>query len=439
MRKILTIAAVLALAGCGGGGGGSSTTPTGPSPSTAPSTTPSSKYVTPTFTIKIPARGSKMKNAIVKNPKYISSNVLSVVITLTADSVGIAPGSINGNPATTSVPANSCNSGCTVNGPPSPPGTDSFTVVTYNNAVPASGAALNAGQANVQTINAGQSNGVTITLGAIPATLQVNNVFTPTAGHQGTPQTTTVSIQAADASGVTIPTSQSPAVFYADATGAPLSVKLTDPDTNQHGSCLVPSGSSTCTSGSPTFVLFSGPDTTNVLSYDGLAENAVTLSATASTATTATATFQPNLVTPAFMNALGTPSGVALAGPAEIDLFVDSTLGGIGSTGSETFSEAGWTESPYNNALTFNTTGACTAGAGLATAISQFATVSAGTNSTTNGTPFTATSIASSPTPGSCPVTITDGLTGNSTDSSNTLTVTYSTSSISASAKHRHN
>ncbi|MBV8371528.1 MAG: hypothetical protein JO036_21670 [Candidatus Eremiobacteraeota bacterium] len=433
MRKILILATVLALAGCGGGGGGSSQ----PQPPPVPTAAPNGPFYTPQFTIVVPSGGKSGSSAKVKSsartPNYVSSGTLSVQITLTADSVGIAPNTITGNPATTVIPANSCNSGCTVNGPPSPPGTDSFLIVTYDNNVPASGHPLNAAQLNNVTITAGQNNPQSVTLGAIPKTLSVSGV--PTGGGAFTAgtasQAANVSVVAVDAAGVTIPTGHTPNVFYVDATGTAINVTLSDPDTGQHGSCVINTGTSTCTTGAATSVTFSGPDVTRVLAYDGLAENDVTLTASASTATNGTAIFEPKLNAPVFNGSQATPSGVALSGSPEIDLFATS---GIGSTGSESFTESGWTNAPYGHALTHAETGACT---GTATSMSQIATISTGANDTTNGTPFTAT-VVGSPVTGSCPSTISDGLSGNGTDGSATLTVTYTTSSISASAKHRH-
>jgi hypothetical protein len=423
MRKILTLVAIVALAGCGGGGGGSNA-PAPASPTTAP-VTPAGKLVTPMFFIKIPAHGKSSGKA--RRPQYVASTVLSVSVALTADSVGISTGTLANNPAVTTVPAGTCNSGCSIAGPPSPPGTDSFTVVTYD-AGAAAGSALNAGQLNNVAISAGSANSETITLGAIPATLSLSNVPMPGVGsfNAGTQsQSTAVSVIADDADGNVIPTSQSPAVFYVDATGAAINVTVSDPDTNAHGSCVVPSGTSTCTTGAATSATLAGPDGTASLAYDGLAENPVTITATASTATSGTAPFQPNLNAPAFNSSQAAPSGVALTSGAEIDLFNTS---GTGSTGSESFTELGWTGSPYAHALSIIGTPACT----------SIATVSAGSNDTTNGTPFTATVVAS-PTAGLCTATVGDGLSSNTTDSTATLTVTYTTSGISANGKHRRN
>lgn len=429
MRKIVSLFAVLALAACGGGGGGTTSNTAAP-PTAAPTTAQQGAYVTPQFTLRIPARANSAKG---RTPQYVSSATLSVVITLTADSVGITPGTIAGNPATTSIAAGACTSGCTVNGPPTPPGTDSFTVVTYDNAVPGSGHAINAAQVNGATVTAGQSNAQSVTLGAIPATFAINLV--PTTWSAGTPsQSHNVSAQGVDGHGDLIPAGQTPAVKYVDSSGNPITITLSDPDITPHGTCLGTSGPSTCTTGAATSGSFTGPDDLASFNYDGLAENPVTLTASATGATSATASFQPILSAPSFNGTQATPSGVALTGSAEIDLFAPS---GIGSTGSESFTEAGWTGAPYSHALTFaNTPGTCTSGTGLATSMSQIATISAGANNTTNGTPFTAT-IVGSPTSGSCPSTISDGLTSNTTHASATVTVTYTTSSVSASSKLR--
>jgi len=439
MRKILSLVAVLALAACGGGGGSA---PTSPPPPAQPTAAPSGNLVTPQFTIVVP---SKKSSGTQRKPNYVSSGTLSVQITLTADSIGIPTNTISGNPATTTIASGSCNSGCNVSGPPSPPGTDSYLIVTYDNAVPASGNALNAGKITGVTITAGQNNPESVILGAIPNTLSIVGVPTGgtalTAGTQS--QHATISVSASDASNTPIPTGATPNVFYVDATGALLNVTVSDPDTNPHGSCVVASGTSTCTGAALTSITFGGPDATGVLAYDGLAENPVTLTASATTATSATASFQPKLNAPAFVSAQATPAPVALTSKAEVDLFATS---GIGSTGSESFSESGWTDSVYNHALISATTAACTSGAGLAATMADIATISVGANSTTTGTPFTATVILDipngKPKPGSCPATISDGL-GTSTGGSNTtggsatLTVTYTTSSIGASSKHR--
>ncbi|HEY0393581.1 MAG TPA: hypothetical protein VGD01_03715 [Candidatus Elarobacter sp.] len=435
MRKTLTLAAIVALAGCGGSGGGG-TAPQQPTPTTAP--IQQGSFVTPQFTIRIPARTSSGKD---RKPQFVSSHTASVKITLTADSAGIATGSIP--PVTTDISPTCGAAGCTatVNGPPSPPGTDSYLVVTYDGAG-ATGNALNAAQLNGVTVTAGTANSQSITLGAIPAGGTLSVAALPTTWHAGTAgQNANLSISAVDAHGDTIPAGQTPNVLFVDAAGNAVSVTVTDPDTSLHGTCVATSTSS-CTSGASTSVTFSGPDVTQKFNYDGLAENPVTLTAAITGATSGTAAFQPILNAPVFNSSKATPAGVALSSSPEIDLFA-TTL--VGSTGTESFTESGWTNAPYNNALTFANTGACTSGAGIsATSMSDIAVISVGSNSTTDGTPITATTktTGGAPKAGSCPSTISDGLgttTGgsNTTGSSITLTVTYTTLSVTGQSKRR--
>ena len=424
MRKILTFVAVLALAGCGGGGGGSAPAPTPQQPQ--PSTQPQGTLVTPQFILKIPQRTDSKSRA----PKYVSSATLSVVVTLTADSVGITPGTISGNPATTTVSAGSCSSGCTVNGPPTPPGNRFVHRRDVRQRCAGERPRAQRGPAQQRDDQHGTNNVETIMLGAIPVTLSLSNVPSGAgslaAGTTG--QSTAISVVATDGHGDTIPTAQSPSVSYVDATGAPINITVTDPDTSQHGSCLVNSGTSSCTSGAATSVTITSPDDTRSLAFDGLAENPVTITASATgtgVSTSTTANFEPVLQTPVFNSSPATPAGVALSGSAEIDLFAPS---GIGSTGTEYFTESGLTNSPYNSALTVSVPGGC----------STIATASAGSNDTTNGTPIIAT-VVGSPVAGSCTMTVSDGLSLNSTEKSTSLTVTYTTSSVNANAKHRHN
>ena len=90
-----------------------------------------------------------------------------------------------------------------MSGPPSPPGTDSYRIQTFD-AAGGTGSELNAAQLNNVTITAGQANSETVTLGAIPATLTLSNVPLPGAGSfsAGTQsQSTAVSVIADDADG----------------------------------------------------------------------------------------------------------------------------------------------------------------------------------------------------------------------------------------------
>ncbi len=81
-------------------------------------------------------------------------------------------------------------------------------------------------------------------------------------------------------------------------------------------------------------------DTESVkLHYAGLAENVKTITAAATGATNQTANFQPTL------QAITPSSGT------EIDLYVPGDVGGTGSSGSQTFTEAGFTGATYQQSF----------------------------------------------------------------------------------------
>ena len=165
-----------------------------------------------------------------------------------------------------------------------------------------------------------------------------------------------------------------------------------------------------------------------------MAENPQTITASATTATSGTATFQPNLHPP-IATGSGTPNGVvedpAGSTTAQINLF---TTSGIGSTGTVPFGEAGWTNDPYDHQLSVLAgTDTCSNGGPLLTTV---ATVTAGSNGATQATPITATVVAS-PTAGDCSISVGDGLSSNTTDAVATLTVTYTTAGIGVNGHRR--
>lgn len=137
------------------------------------------------------------------------------------------------------------------------------------------------------------------------------------------------------------------------------------------------------------------------LNYTGIAVNPVTLTASATSATTQTASFSPSL------------SSIVYSGPVnsssnpEIDLYATS---GTGSTFTFTASQAGWTGTTYGNLLigTIPASGTC----------SNFATITQ--PSSDSSSTYTVTAIGS-PSVGSCTI----GLGGFS--SNITVTITYST------------
>jgi hypothetical protein len=417
MRKILTILALLALAGCGGGGGGS-TTPASSNPAPPP---PNSSLVTPSFTLVFPPPGKGSSAA--RKPQYVNgTSTLSVSITLVSNNG--TPTTVTNPTVTTNVNGTSgtpCNPSCTVSGPPSPPGTDRYTVSTFD-AINGSGNTLSTATKDF-TIVAGSGNtGLSITLFGVVKSLSIGAPAAPNAGT--TPADATLSVSALDAAGGTITGTygdNSTGAGYISnlaLNGTPVTVTINE--TNALGATLVAGGSTPgATQNSTTSVTLHNDTDTVKLHYAGLAENVKTITASATGATNGTTNFQPTL------QAITPSSGT------EIDLYVDSTTGGTGSSGTQTFTEAGFTGAPWNQ--TFSSTFTITSG--YATPCNQIATISQGPG---NGL-FTATAptAATPPAAGSCDLTINDNLTQAGHTSTATTKVTYTTSGIGVSGKHR--
>jgi hypothetical protein len=409
MRKILTLLAMMALAGCGGGGGGTTTTPSQPAATTAPS----GNLVTPQFTFDFGKSGSNTA----RSPQYIdATNTKSVTITLISN---------NGTPTTVTNPSVTTNitppcTPCTVPGPPSPPGTDRYSVTTFDT----NGGAGNALSTATKdfTIVAGSANtGLTITLFGIVKSLTIGAPAAPNAGT--TPADATLTVTAKNAAGGTITgTYGDNSTGAAYITGGGLNgtpVTVTINETNANGATLVASGGAT--QNSTTSVTLHNDTDVVKLHYAGLAENQKTITAAATGATNGTANFQPTL------------QAITPSAGTEIDLFVDSTTGGTGSTGGQTFTEAGFTGAPYNQSFTWTFTPT----SGFTTACNLIATMTPASG--TGGGVFTATAPAAAapPTAGSCDFVINDNLTqGGHVQTAKTV-VTYTTSSVGASSKKR--
>lgn len=158
------------------------------------------------------------------------------------------------------------------------------------------------------------------------------------------------------------------------------------------------------------------------LHYAGLAENVKTFTIAATGATTNTAsTFQPTL------------QAISPASGTQIDLYVDSTTGGTGSTGSQTFTEAGFTGATYQQSFSFT----FTMTSGFSTPCTQIATISQGTGANVGVFTATAPTAATPPAAGKCDLVINDNLTQGGHTSTATTVVTYTTSSVSASKHNR--
>jgi hypothetical protein len=418
MRKIFALLAMMAVAGCGGGGG-ANTAPIQPLQPVATNAPVQGALVTPTFTLNF---GTKPGSSTSRDPKYIDgTNTLSVKITLV---------STNGTPTTVTNPSvttdvngaspTACNPTCTIPGPPSPPGTDRYTVTTYN-ATGAGGAILSTATKDF-TITAGSANtGLAITLFGVVKSFSVSGATSPNAGT--TPADATLTVNALNASGGTITGTygdNSTGAGY--ITGGGLNgtpVTITVDETNNLGATLVAGGSTPgATQNSTTSVTLHNNTDTVKLHYAGLAENVKTFTVTATGATTNTSmTFQPVL------QAITPSSGT------EIDLYVDSTTGGTGSSGTSTFTEAGFTGAYAQN---FSSTFTMTSG--FSTACSSIASIS---QSPAGVFTVTAPTAATPPAAGSCDLTINDNLTQAGHTSTAKTVVTYTTSSVSASSKHR--
>jgi len=407
---------MMALAGCGGGGGGTNTAPN-PNPPVQATTAPTQgNLVTPTFTLNL---GPKSGSTAQRNPKYINGTASkSVKITLVSN---------NGTPTTVTNPSvttdlnggagtTSCPGSCTVPGPPSPPGTDRYTVTTYD-AAGGSGNVLSTATKDF-TIVAGSANtGLTIVLFGVVKSFSISGVPSPNAGT--TPADTPLTVNALDADNGTITgtygDNSTGAGYISDLAlnGTPVTVTINE--TNANGATLVATGGATQNS-TTSVTLHNNSDGVS-LHYAGLAENQKTITAAATGATSGTANFQPML------------QAITPASGTEIDLFVDSTTGGTGSTGGQTFTEPGFTGT-YAQSFTFT----FTMTSGYSTPCDQIATIT----QTSPGV-FTATAPAASkpPAAGSCDLTINDNLTQAGHTSTATTKVTYTTSSVGASSKHR--
>jgi hypothetical protein len=413
MRKILTVLAMMALAGCGGGG--ANTAPFQPIQPIA-TNPPAGDLVTPSFTLNL---GRNTGSSTSRDPKYIDGvNTLSVKITLVSNNG--TPTTVTNPSVTTNVNGASgtpCNPTCTIPGPPSPPGTDRYTVTTYN-ATGGGAAALSTATKDF-TIVAGSANtGLAITLfGVVKSFSAIGGFTSPNAGT--TPADTTLTVTALNASGGTITGTYGDNITGGGLNGTPVTVTINE--TNALGATLVAGGAAT--QNSTTSVTLKSSTDSVKLHYAGLAENVKVITVAAAGATNQTANFQPTLqpITPA--------SGT------EIDLYVPGDVGGTGSSGTQTFTEAGFTGATYQQSFAFTFTMTAT----FSTPCTQIATISQGTGTNVGQFTATAATAATPPAAGSCDLTINDNLTQGGHTSTAVTKVTYTTSSVSASAKHRKN
>ncbi|HTV74773.1 MAG TPA: hypothetical protein VME66_13840 [Candidatus Acidoferrales bacterium] len=381
--------AILALAFLTACSGGTHSSASG-SPPLAPAY--AGPLATTSFTFVLPAKTSSSTQAVsatrgtasaTRHPAYLTTNVQSVTIALNTVNGAAPPAGL-----TTSVTSNINLAGCpcTISGPAVPPGTDAFSVATYD--------ASNAGGNEISeattsaTIVSGTANSVPVVLDGIPASLSISALPSGAAGTPfGTPQSFTLAVKDADGNTIT--------GTYATP------VTLTDSDTSSVtlGTALTVNGGSPASS-----VVSTSSSDTIALSYGGLAIAPATIGASATGATGATATFTPTLSPIVY-----SPGSGANASGEEIDLYAAS---GTGSSGAFSVSEVGYSNAPYNKTFT----------ASLGSGCSTIATAAPPT-----GTAFTAT-VVGSPSVGTCTLSVADG--GLHTPLS--VTLTYTTSSIGA-------
>jgi hypothetical protein len=286
----------------------------------------------------------------VRRPQYVTAAVQSVSIALTA---------VNGSPvspvpvATSNVNLTTCP--CTVAGPAVPAGSDAFTLTAFDGQN-ATGNVISTASPTL-TIVSGQTNSESITLNGVPAsfTVAAPAATAGTAFNAAQP----VGVTALDANGhVIMGTYANPVTLAStDTTGA---------------TTLTTSGTDSPAAGQ----LLSSGDTAQ-LTYTGLAVAPIAIHATASGATPGSGSFAPGLQ----------PIVTTLTGATPQIL-----LSTFATSASFSASEVGWTNAPFNRALTLAAAPGC-------------ATI--GTVSPSSGTAFSAT-VAATPVQGVCAVTITD-------------------------------
>jgi hypothetical protein len=268
---------------------------------------------------------------------------------------------------------------CNVSGPLVPPGSDSFTFTTYDQAN--GGGNELATDTGTYTITAGSANtGNSATLLGIPKFFGPPTPPVPTLGVTSTFNNYPIPVEDADYNTISGTYATPVTVSDSDTFGS-LGVQLT-----VNGGAA--SSSVTLTR------------STDVLAYiDGGIADAPTLSVSAAGATTATvspAAAAPTIAYSGPLNGSNAP---------EVDLYATT---GTGSQATFSASESGWTPAPYDQPITATTTGCG----------------SIGTVSPSSGTSFTFSAVAS-PVPGSCTIKLMGGV-GNTV----TITATYTSSAF---------
>ncbi len=403
---VTIVTAALALSACGGGtppGGGAGTVPNavapafGSSQASQPEIDASNKhraFVKTAFFLTVPKHRHKHHERGGMHPGYISAGSASIVISLLAVAGGASPPP--GLLTQTTTNLTNCSSGCTVYGPAVPVGQDQLELQIFD-AQNGTGNVLSE-QDQTFTISPGVQNNLSVVLEGVPASFTLG----VPAGNADTASTPAVSFAALDADGDTISgTYWHPVTISTnDATGAaPLALNGGMPATS------VQTQSST---------------DSIALTYSGLAIPSPTLTASATGATQATATFVVHNQNPSSTCSDG-GALICATTPTNptINLYATS---GTGSSATLLATQAGFTDSPYGKTISEsdNCSAIATVGSGPATP-------------SPNGTQFTVATAAGASAPGSCTITLTGG---DPTHKSESVTVTYTTSGIGVNARH---
>jgi hypothetical protein len=386
--RVLAIAGVFALSACGGGSVGS---PSSPGQAMVPQTAAANAALSPdkkkrklahlTFHFKLPSKHHHASSSERITPNFIPASTQKVTVILNTVN-GHAPPSGITLKKTTLVTQATCGggSGCTVAGPASPPGNDSFTVNIKGNSDAVLSTATKTFTIKLATANTGS-----LTLNGVPASFSIVNA--PTTGTAGTPVgATAVQVLVYDAAGDKI----------TGTFASPVSLASSDASVQ-----FAPLQSTSSTTGS----------IAATFTYSGLAVAPVTLSASATGATTATSLSTPSLTAPnSVCNGDGSGTTECATPGPQVNLYSPTSTG---STATFTASQTGWTGG-YNKTFTENDT------------CSGIATIT-----TTDNLTFTATA-ANNATANTCNVTVTGG--ANQTV---VVPITYTTSVVGVSGRHR--
>ena len=398
MRKILTLLAMIALAGCGGGG--SAGTPSGPPAADVP------KLAQAVLKITFPVGTSTSSTS--RNPKFVSPNSNSIKITVNTVN-GSAPGAyVTPNPfvaqlTTTGGSPNCVVTGgaetCTITNVTAPPGTVNYTLAVYAS-TDGSGTPLAEATVN-ETVVQGTLNTFNVTLSGVIGALVMN--IPTTAFNANTPVTQTDIVKVNDPSGARI---IGTAPFDAGGT-----VTVTDNDASPETSLVAGSGggSATVCADSKHCTLSHGADTVNLV-YTGKAASGTggpppvdSFTVTASTGVAGVSTQTANmsitnqLITFDVTTTDDTAHGGLPADPNYNQLTLFFTA--IGVTQNFTAAELGWSNAPYSQGFTtaFDMT---TCGTG-ASAVATIAVV---------GGPPNVTFAVTSKNPGTCKLTVSDSV-----------------------------